>query len=74
MLRKQGKADYTVPRAYYPIALLNTIGKVLSSCVVEDLVKMAEKHQLIPKNHYRCRPGHTTTDVLHYVIAVAKDA
>ena len=74
MLRKPGKSDYTVPGAYHPIALLDTIGKVLSSCVVEDLVKMAEKHQLIPKNHYGCRPGHTTTDALHYVIAAAKNA
>ena len=73
MLRKPGKADYTAPGAYCPIALLDTIGKVPSSCIAEDLVKMAEKHQLIPKNHYGCRPGHITTDALHYVIAAAKN-
>ena len=74
VVRKPGKVDHTTPRAYHPIALLDTIGKVLSSCVAEDLVKMAEIHQLIPKNHYSCRPGQTTTDALHYVIAAAKDA
>ena len=35
---------------------------------------MAEIHQLIPKNHYGCRPGQTTTDALHYVVVTAKDA
>ena len=74
VVRKPGKADHTTPGAYCPIALLDTIGKVLSSCVVEDLVKMAEIHQLIPKDHYGCRPGQTTTDTLHYVIVAAKDA
>ena len=74
VVSKPGKADHTTPGAYRPIALLDTIGKVLSSCVAEDLVKMAEMYQLIPKNNYSCRPGQTTTDALHYVIAAAKDA
>ena len=74
VVSKPGKADHTTPGAYRPIALLDTIGKVLSSCVAEDLVKMAEIHQLIPKNHYGCRPGQTTIDALHYVTAAAKDA
>ena len=34
---------------------------------------MAGIHQLIPKNHYSCRLGWTTTDALHYIIVAAKD-
>jgi ribonuclease HI len=74
VLRKPGKADYTAPGAYRPIALLDTIGKVLSACVAEDLVKMTEKHHLLPEHHFGCRPGRTTTDAIHYVVGEAKDA
>jgi hypothetical protein len=74
VLRKPGKANYTVPGAYRPIALLDTIGKVLSACVAEDLVKMTEKYHLLPDHHFGCRPGRTTTDAIHYVVGEAKDA
>jgi hypothetical protein len=68
VLRKPGKANYTVPGAYRPIALLDTIGKVLSACVAEDLVKMTETYHLLPDHHFGCRPGRTTTDAIHYVV------
>lgn len=38
VMRKPGKKDYAEPSAYRPIALLDTIGKVLSACVSEDLL------------------------------------
>ena len=37
-------------------------------------MKLAETHKLLPDNHYGCRPAHTTTDALHYMIGTAKDA
>ena len=74
VLRKPGKPDYTVPGAHRPIALLNTMAKVLSACVAENLVYMAETHNLLPENHFGCRPGRTTTDSLHYVTKYVKDA
>jgi len=37
VLRKPSKADYTIPNAYRPIALLDVIAKVLSTCVKETL-------------------------------------
>jgi Reverse transcriptase (RNA-dependent DNA polymerase) len=74
VLRKPGKADYTAPGAYRPIAPLDTIGKVLSACMGEDLIKMAEKHRLLPEHHFSCRPGWTTTDAIQYMVGEAKDA
>jgi hypothetical protein len=35
VLRKPGKDDYTAPKTYRPIALLNTIGKVMDSIIVK---------------------------------------
>jgi Reverse transcriptase (RNA-dependent DNA polymerase) len=74
VLWKPGKMNYTVPGTYRPIALLDMRGKVLSACVAEDLVKMTERYQLLPEHHFRCRPGRTTTDTIHYVAGEVKDA
>ena len=74
VLRKPGKPDYTVPNVHWLIALLNTMAKILSACVAEDLIHMAELHGLLPDNHFGCRPSRTTTDSLHYVVKYVKDA
>lgn len=36
VLRKPGNDDYTQPRAYRPIALLNTLGKVMEAILHTD--------------------------------------
>ena len=74
VLQKLGNPNYGVPGAYRPIVLQDTIGKVLSSCVVEDLVKMSKKKKFFPNNHYGCQLGRSSTDALHYVVAAAKNA
>ena len=52
LLRKPGKADYTVLNVHQPVALLNTIVKVLSACIAEDLTHMVKKHGLLLNNHF----------------------
>src|SRR5882724_12321903 len=74
VLRKPGKADYTAPNVHQPVALLNTIVKVLSACMAEDLTHAVETHGLLPNNHFRSHPGCTTMDSLHYVTKFVKDA
>jgi len=53
VLHKPGKPRYDIPKAYWPIALMNTIGKLLSVIVVEELVYMCEQHSLLPNHHFR---------------------
>jgi len=74
VLHKPGKPDYTVPGAYRPIALIRTISKILSSCIADELMQLSEKHRLLPANHFGCRAGHSTSDSLHYITKIAKDA
>ena len=74
MIRKLGKADYTVPNVHRPVALLNTITKVLSACVAEDLTHMVQTQGLLSSNHFGSRAGCTTTDSLHYITKFVKDA
>jgi hypothetical protein len=57
VLRKPSKPNYSNPSAVRPIVLLDTMGKILSSCFTEDLMKMAKSHYLLPLNHFSCRPG-----------------
>jgi hypothetical protein len=63
-----------VPNAYRPIALLDTIGKVMASVVKEQLQYHMERLQLLPKMQFGGRPGCTTTDTLHTFTSFVKDA
>ena len=48
VLRKPGKGDYTVPGAYRPISLLNTLGKLLEAVMAKRLSYYVEKYGLLP--------------------------
>jgi hypothetical protein len=65
VLCKPGKPSYEIPKAYRPIALINTMWKVLMAILANQLTYYAEKHQLLPKHHFGGRPGRTTTDAMH---------
>lgn len=74
VLRKPGKPNYNVPKAYRPVALLNTLGKLLTAIVTEDITYMCEKFELLPATHFGGRPGRTTTDALHLMTDRIKHA
>jgi ribonuclease HI len=65
VLRKPGKPNYSVPKAYRPIALLNTLAKLLSAVIAEQLSYYAEKYNLLPPNHFGGRAKRTATDAVH---------
>jgi hypothetical protein len=64
VLRKPGKPDYTVPGAYRPISLLNTLGKILEAVMARRLLFWAEKHKLLPDTQFGGRPGRNTEQAL----------
>jgi len=74
VLINPAKLDHMAPNTYQPIALLNTMAKVLSTCIAEDLVHVAKIQNLLPSNHFSCCPGRTTSDSLHYVTMFIKNA
>jgi hypothetical protein len=74
VLRKPGKPCYDVPKAYRLIVLLNTLGKVLTAIIAEQLTYYTEKHALLPPMHFEGRPGRMTTDTLHMLTYTIKDA
>jgi hypothetical protein len=64
VLRKPGKPDHSIPGAYRPISLLNTLGKLLEAVVARRLSYLAEKHGLLPDTQFGGRPGRTTEQAL----------
>jgi ribonuclease HI len=74
VLRKPGKPDYTIPKAYRPIALEETLGKVCEAVITRRLSNLAEVHGLLPANQFGARPGRTTTDAILTVTNMVKDA
>ena len=65
ILCKPGKPDYSVPKAYHPIALLNTTAKLLSAIVADRTSYILESHNLFPSTHFGGRPGRSMEDSLH---------
>jgi len=74
ILRKPGKPDYSVPKAYRPIALLNTTAKLLSSIVTDRASYILEAHNLLPATHFGGRPRHTMEDSLHLLESTVRNA
>lgn len=67
-LRKPGKPDYTVPKTFRPISLLPTINKVLEAAVANRLSFLAEKHSLLPINHFGARKGRSCEQAIDILV------
>ncbi len=67
-LRKLGQGDYSVPGAWRPIALLNTLGKVLESIIARRLSSLSEEHSLLPALHKGARPGRSIDTALDFLV------
>jgi len=65
VLRKPSKPRYDTLKAYRPIALLNTMWKVITAIIANHITYITKKHQLLPANHFGGHPGRTTTDAMH---------
>jgi exonuclease III len=68
VLRKPDKDDYTLPKAYRPIALLNTIGKIMDAVLARRLSYLVEAHNVLPNTHIGGRKLRSTEHALHLII------
>lgn len=68
VLRKPGKDDYTQPKSYRPIALLNTLGKVLEAIIANRLAYLADVYQLLPRRHTGGRKLASTEHAIHVLL------
>ena len=47
ILYKEGKADYLFLKSYRPIALKNTLSKILKKVIVDYMADIAKEHALL---------------------------
>ncbi|KAJ5794256.1 hypothetical protein N7457_000855 [Penicillium paradoxum] len=73
-LRKPGKDDYSKPKSYRPIALLNTMGKVMEGVIALRLSYLVETYGLLPRNHFGGRKGQGCDTALHAVTEEIREA
>ena len=74
VLRKIGKTDYDVSKAYRPIGLIDTMPKILSALNINHVSYLVEKHNLLPPTQFGGRPGRNTSDAMLLVVQRIKDA
>ena len=63
-LKKPGKEDYTRAKAWRPISLLATLGKVLESVIAERISHAVEAFALLPTNHFGARKQRSAEQAL----------
>ena len=67
-LQKPGKNNYLNPKAYRPIALLNTIKKLIKSILIKKISALAEKHHLLLKIYIGRRKLRSTDHAIYYLL------
>lgn len=65
-MKKLGKkdTDYATPKGYRPIALLNTLDKVMESIMGKKISYLAETHKLLSESQMGARRGKSTETAL----------
>jgi len=67
-LRKPGKDDYSAPKSYRPIALMNTLGKVLDTVLARRIQFWAESRKLFPETHIGGRKALSCEHGIHLLL------
>ena len=68
VIPKPNKTDYSVPKAYRPIVLLNCLGKLLKKIVARRMQMDAQRHSILHPCQFGGTFQHNTTDAgLHLV-------
>jgi hypothetical protein len=64
VINKPQKPDYSVPKAYQPIALMECIGKLLEKIVAKRINADIEHFNLLPMSQFGSRPHHSTINTV----------
>jgi hypothetical protein len=67
---KPGKTDYSLPKSYRPLALLECLGKLLEKVITKRILHNVGAYNLVPTNQFGARP-HSST--IHAGLALTHD-
>src|SRR5205085_1392020 len=70
VIKKTGKPNYWIPKAYRPISLLNCLGKIAEKIMATRLAFMAEKHHLLHKLQIGGCPKRSAVDAAMYLTTI----
>jgi exonuclease III/ribonuclease HI len=68
VLRKPGKSDYTAPKSYRPVALINTLGKVMDTVLARRIQHITETLELLPPTHIGGRKNLSCEHAIHLLM------
>ncbi|ODM14911.1 hypothetical protein SI65_09663 [Aspergillus cristatus] len=69
VLRKPGEErDYRIPKSYRPVALLNTLGKILEAVIAKRISHAVEEYGLLPGTHLGGQKGISTDHAVQLMI------
>jgi len=74
VLRKERKKDYSLPSSYRPIALENSLAKVLEKIVANRIAQAAEEHNLLSWNQIGARKKRSTLSAIDLLTACVQTA
>jgi hypothetical protein len=74
ILRKEGKSDYSLPGAYRPIALENTLAKIVEKLIAKRLATTLEEHSLLPPTQFRARKYRSVNSALTFLTELTRAA
>ncbi|KAJ6021670.1 reverse transcriptase [Penicillium herquei] len=74
VLRKAGDRDYQLAKSYRPVALLNTIAKLLEAVVARRISYAAEIYKLLPNGHLGGRKGISTDHAIQTILDTIRKA
>ena len=63
-LKKPNKENYTIAKAWRPISLLATLGKLLESVIAERISHAVETYGLLPTSHFGARKQRSAEQAL----------
>jgi hypothetical protein len=64
VIPKPNKPDYSMIKAYHPIALLNCVGKILEKLMAMRLGQLAESHDILHVNQIGGHPKWSAIDAV----------
>ena len=67
IIKKSGKPDYSAPKAYRPISLLNCLGKISEKIMATRLAHMAERYNLLHRLQIGGRPKRSAVDAAMFL-------
>lgn len=73
-LRKDRRPDYSLPSSYRPIALENSLAKLIEKIVAKRIMTAAEQHRMLPWAQMAARQKRSTLSAMELLTSTVQTA